>query len=279
MKRMQGLWSFAWILLIPVGYVLMMALLQHKLIYHPRPYHPHEYAQLVGSEYQEVRYRTSEGEQVAFYRPPVSGAEIPEFLWVFFSGNASLALNWAWLVQQVEAPGVGFLLIDYPGYGRCEGTASPETILESSEQALQETWTMLGVAGNGDTPELSVFGHSLGAATGLQFAVRHPVRKVVLISAFTSMEDMAALALGRWLTPLLRHRFDNRARLRELLHRAPAPEIDLFHGAEDKTVPVSMGRELAALDPEKIRYAEIPRSTHNSIIEDAHFAILMTLNP
>ena len=257
----------------------MLGLLQHKLIYHPRPYDSNEYTHLVDSEFEEIRYHTSEGEQVAFYRPPTSGTQTPEFLWVFFSGNASLALNWTWLIQQVEASEVGFLLIDYPGYGRCEGAASPQTILESSEQALQETWTMLGVAGNGETPGLGVFGHSLGTAAGLQFAVRHPVRKVMLISPFTSMEDMAALVVGRWGTPFLRHNFDNRARLRELLKRDPAPEIHLFHGTEDETVPVSMGRELAGFDPQKIRYTELSNSTHNSVLDDARSAILKSLNP
>ena len=277
--QMRRLWSFAWILLLPIGYVLMLALLQHKLIYHPRPYDSYEYAQLVGSEFEEIRYRTSEGEQVAFYRPPTAGAKTPEFLWVFFSGNASLALNWAWLIQQAEAPGVGFLLIDYPGYGQCEGTASPKTILESAEQGLQETWALLGVSGNTGTPALGVFGHSLGAATGLQFAVRYPLRKVVLIAPFTSMEDMAALVVGRWGTPFLRHNFDNRARLQELLKRDPAPEIHLFHGTADETVPVSMGRELAGFDLQKISYSELPKSTHNSILDDAHSAILTALKP
>ena len=274
---MRGLWSFAWTLLLPVGYVLMLALFQHKLIYHPRPYDSHEYTHLVGSEFQAIPFRTSQGEQVAFYRSPLPEGTPPEFLWVFFSGNASLALNWTWLLQQAEAPGVGFLLIDYPGYGRCEGTASPETILESAEQALLETRKLLGVSGEADTPPLGVFGHSLGAAAGLQFAVRHPVQKVVLVSPFTSMEDMAAQVVGRWATPFLRHNFDNRERMRELLQHDPTPAIVIFHGAEDETVPVSMGRELAALGSDKVHYTELPHSTHNSIIEEIRPSLLALL--
>ena len=63
---------------------------------------------------------------------PPPGNDSVQRVWVLFGGNAGLALDWLGLLTQVNSPGVGFLLIDYPGYGACEGSASPETIRSST---------------------------------------------------------------------------------------------------------------------------------------------------
>ena len=246
---------------------------QHKMIYHPRPYRPQEYPHFVRAEFQEIVYDTSQGKQVAFYKPSLARG-VPKFLWIFFHGNASLALDWAPFIDQIKEPETGFLLIDYPGYGRSEGKASPETILETSELALRETLAALKIK---DPPPLGVFGFSLGGASGLQFSVRHPVKKIVLISIFTSMKELAVYWVGDWMASFLHHDFDNRKHLQELLSKDPAPEIYMFHGAKDETVPVEMSRELRELDPKKIKYRELPESSHNSIIIDAYAEILNTL--
>ncbi|GIR89976.1 MAG: hypothetical protein CM15mP88_3450 [Pseudomonadota bacterium] len=72
-----------------------------------------------------------------------------------------------WLVEQSAGSDLGFLLIDYPGFGECEGSASPESILASSKAAW-EHWQELYA--NQRTPQIGILGHSLGAAAALQLA-------------------------------------------------------------------------------------------------------------
>ena len=187
-------------------------------------------------------------------------------LWLLFGGNAALALDWMWLIEKASIPGVGFLLIDYPGFGKCEGSASPESILVSSQMAL-DRW--LEDHSDDVKPQLGIMGHSLGTGAGLQLAEKNVVSKVVLLSPFTSFADMVRKMFGSWLVPLLLHRFENKGPIENLLQLGFPPEIIIIHGTQDEVIPVDMGRELAALDKQRIEYIELSNSSHNTIIQDA----------
>ena len=111
--------------------------LQGYLIYHPRPYTPVVLAALP-PHLVEIAYDTAQGSQVAFYLPPHdSPTHAPEALWVLFHGNASLALDWLVHLPRGLKTQKGFLLIDYPGYGKCTGRSSRDAIIASFEAALQ----------------------------------------------------------------------------------------------------------------------------------------------
>ena len=240
-----------WLVVILTG-ILMLALLQHRMIYHPRSYGLIYQPYLNGS-LQRISYQTPEGSQTAFYQPPSEGNP-PKAIWILFGGNAALALDWMWLVEQSAGSDLGFLLIDYPGFGECEGSASPESILASSKAAWAH-WQELYA--NQQTPQIGILGHSLGAAAALQLAETISVERVVLLSPFTSVADMVKKMFGSWLIPLLQHRFENRGPLMQLLKRDPPPSITIIHGTRDEVIPVEMGRELAALNPEQIHYHEL----------------------
>src|SRR4029453_13916521 len=92
--------------------------LQGFLIYHPRPYAPVVLAALP-PHLVEIAYDTAQGPQVAFYLPPYHRPKHPpEALWVLFHGNGSLALEWLENLHLDLKTHTGFLLIDYPGYGK-----------------------------------------------------------------------------------------------------------------------------------------------------------------
>jgi len=165
---------------------------------------------------------------------------------------------------------VGYLLIDYPGYGKCKGTPSDVAILESTEAAFRRLAQHLKTEPADLERDLNVMGHSLGAAAALQFAVRHPIRRAVIISPFTSLVAMARSVVHWPLCYLVRDRFDNHARLAELLARPNPPAVAIFHGDADQIVPVRMGRELSKSFPQ-ITYREVHNGDHNfilSLIED-----------
>jgi pimeloyl-ACP methyl ester carboxylesterase len=196
---------------------------------------------------------------------------------VAFAGNGSLALDWVNFLDPPENTGDGFLLIEYPGYGASEGTPSPESIEGSAEGAFQALAKSLKVEPAVLEGNLDLICQSIGCATGLNFAVHHPIKRIILIAPFTSLRDMARRMVGWPLCWLLRHNFDNRARLRELAARLNPPQVTILHGDADNTVPFAMGRELARMFPGMIRFEVTHGAGHNSILTIGQSQILAAM--
>jgi len=258
-------WLFAPLLL--VGLVSLVVLFQDRFIYFPARYSTAQLQEARTAGVQEVRFRTSQGNQTAFFWRNEDSDTAPQNIWLFFGGNGDVALTWMGLVRAFPARSTGYLLIDYPGYGICEGRPNPRTILENSERALQTLLENRGWKIGADS--LRVLGHSIGGAAALQFAVRNAVRKILLVSTFTTMDDMVRTQIHIPLGRLLRHRFDNVASLKAILSQNAVPEICIFHGQSDEIIPLKMGQALAQLDPSRIKFSEIPGSGHNEIIQMA----------
>ena len=114
---------------------------------------------------------------------------------------------------------------------------------------------------------------SIGCGTGLNFAVKHPADRIILAAPFTSLRDMARRTVGWPLCWLLMHNYDNRARLADLSARGHPPRIDIFHGDDDQTVPISMGRELASKYPAMSTFHAVPGAGHNTVLANARSEI------
>ncbi len=239
---------------------------QDKVIYLKRSYDIEPKAVLVldirpGWKSQVLDFQTSQGRQRAVYL----GREKPQKLWMMFGGNGALALDWLDVIMRVSSEeSVGFLLVDYPGYGWCEGNPNPETIQENVDAAL------IALAGGWEMPvdelkgSLSCLGHSLGAAVALEAAARMEVHEVVVVSSFTSMQAMAEKLVGNPTAYLLRHRFDNVKSL-QCLQKIEGAKVLMFHGNSDGMIPVSMSQELEKEFDDIVEYHEVEGAGHNDI--------------
>lgn len=248
-----------------VALAFLAVLFQHRYIYFPLRYTTTQLQEARRAVVEEIRFQTSQGNQAAFFWRNEDLNVAPKNIWLLFGGNGDLALTWMSLIRTFPNSDAGYLLIDYPGYGICEGKPNPRTILENSQRALQtllekKAWKL-------GTEKLCVLGHSLGGAAALQFATKNHVRKIILVSTFTTMDDMVRRQIHIRLGPLLRHQFDNVAFLKEILLQNEIPEICIFHGEADDVVPSKMGRSLAQLDPKQIKFFEIPGASHNDMFQ------------
>jgi uncharacterized protein len=247
--------------------VSFLARLQGRFIYFPRRYEPDDLEQAQDVGIEEVRFRTSQGNQTAFLcRKSGPGGE-KRNIWLVFGGNGTVALDWVSLVADAADPCAAFLLVDYPGYGICDGIPTPRSILENAEGALEAL--VAKKQGEFRAEALCVFGHSLGGAAALQFAARYRVQKIIAISTFTTMDAMVRATIRISLGQLLQHRFDNVNSLKAILSSKQVPSILIFHGEKDEIIPLKMGRALAQLDPTRIRFVPVPGAHHNDVIEKA----------
>jgi pimeloyl-ACP methyl ester carboxylesterase len=225
----------------------------------------------------ELTYHSRAGRQTAFYIPPKERPECPpEPLVIMYPGYLSRALDWLETVDHASDPKAGFLLVDYPGRGKCEGMLRPKHLPDSSFGAVEALALHLDVKQDNLTKHLRLLGHSLGCGAALQFAPHVDVERVVLIAPFTTLHRILFRKYGplAWLIP---DRMDNQKRLKELSERSPRPTVVIIHGSSDETVPVKMGRDLAELFPGWIVYHEIEGADHVGILKTSEALILEVL--
>src|SRR5207253_1899230 len=113
---------------------------------------------------EEISYTLPFGKQTAFYVPARNNGQLPARLWIAFCGNGSLALDWTTILAGYPNSNDAFLLVDYPGYGKCQGYASIASMRVSSDAALNTLAKRLGFSGEELESRLCTIGHSLGSA-------------------------------------------------------------------------------------------------------------------
>jgi pimeloyl-ACP methyl ester carboxylesterase len=242
------------------------------MIYHPRPYDS-SYASSLPPNGVALNYSLPFGKQTAYYIPAADA--VPKRLWLAFCGNGSLALDWTNILRGYPRNGDAFLLIDYPGYGRNAGYATLESTRSSIEAALHTLADRLHF--DEKQIPLCLIGHSLGAAVACDFAMHHPVQRLVTIAPFTTLREEAACVVGGPLSHLLIENYDNRAAFAKILKENPAVRIAVFHGTDDEVIPVRMGRELSREFPE-VEFFPIAGGDHVSVLEMGREQIIAWMN-
>jgi pimeloyl-ACP methyl ester carboxylesterase len=176
---------------------------------------------------------------------------------VHFHGNGEDLSDQTTLVEAFAERGLGVYAVEYPGYGLLRDEAlSERAVYASAEAALRHLRDELGVA-----PDRTVLqGQSLGTGVAAEMALRGHAARLVLISPFTSMTDMAKQVFP-WLPvrQLVRDRYDTAAK---------APLLTLptlvIHGSDDEVIPAFMGRRIAKRLPHA-RLVSISGGRHNDL--------------
>jgi pimeloyl-ACP methyl ester carboxylesterase len=168
--------------------------------------------------------------------PPPGAAVVAHF-----HGNGEDLADAGPVIDLLRSIGVGVLAVEYPGYGlsRADGPPSEESCYRAAAAALAYLRSTLHPG------PLILQGQSLGTGVAVEMASRGLGDRLILISPFTSMADVAAVHFP-WLPArlLVRHGFANAA-------KAPliGMPVLLVHGDADEIVPASMSEELVRRFP------------------------------
>ena len=254
------------ICLLAVGLAAVLLGCQSRLIYFPRSYQDRELEGFRKRNGRRLDFTTGEGRQAAWLIPPES-QKPAERLWIVCGGNAARALDMEDFCRSLPFHDDAFLLVDYPGYGECQGSPRPSRIRDSLKTVIPLAAQQLHIEVADIPARTCVFGHSLGCAAVLIAAEEFRLRRAVLCSPFTSTMDMAAVVLKAPLGFLIWHRFDNRAGLAALQRAGGRAWI--FHGGDDSIVPPQMSRTLAEEFSSTVTHEEVPAAGHNDIVSRA----------
>ena len=230
------------------GYCGLLFLLQRSLVFPgtsirerssgSSEYPQHEVIWLSTSFGQvESWYFQAEGVYGSSGDPSAGPHPVPAVL--IAHGNAELIDDLALPFLRFTELGFAVFLVEYPGYGRSQGSPSQATVTET----LVAAYDVLADRPEVDRGRIIALGRSLGGAAVCALAAERPLRSLVLLSTFTSLRAMAR----RFFVPgfLARDPFDNLRVLQSYQH-----PVLVVHGTEDGLIPHAHGERLAAAAPD-----------------------------
>ena len=219
------------VLLLYLGAMAALYLVQRKFIF-PGAGGPAIGAPAAGGVYRSVTVEVPDGGTVQIWRSDAAAKGEPVF--VFFHGNGSTLEDFAELGAQFHAQGWGVVLTSYRGYSGNPGAPSETGLMEDAR-------AILAAIGDPGGP-LILWGHSLGSGVAARMAAEGRGAGLVLEAPYTSIADRAAQLYPIFPARLLiKDPFDTMSLLPEI--KVP---VLLFHSADDRTIPIEMGRTLAA---------------------------------
>jgi pimeloyl-ACP methyl ester carboxylesterase len=177
---------------------------------------------------------TEYGKIETWFMPPRQGEdEGPYPVVIFGHGNAELIDFWPEYLNNFTRLGTGVLLVEYPGYGRSEGSPSQKAITGVFTAAYDN----LISRGDVDSSRIILFGRSIGGGAVCALAAVRPSAALILMSTFRSVRSLAS----KYLLPgfFVRDSFDNLS-----VVKTYAGPICIIHGVDDKLIPYAHGDAL-----------------------------------
>jgi pimeloyl-ACP methyl ester carboxylesterase len=238
-----AVWSF----LLYGLYCGLLFIIQRQIIF-PRGMIPQPPAvDLESLGVQSHPLQTSFGRVETWFMPPAEGTRAGRSPAVIFGhGNGELIDFWPEALKRFTEFGVALMLVEYPGYGRSEGSPSRSSIAETFVKAYDRLVSLEGI----DSSRIVLFGRSLGGGAVCDLAKERPSAALILMSTFKSVRSFAA----RYLAPafLIRDPFDNWT----VVRRYAGPVL-VIHGRSDEIIPLEHGQALhsAAQDGKMIIYS------------------------
>lgn len=225
-----------WGLIFYLSYCGLLFLFQRRIIFPkdlaiPSP----QVAQRI-SGLEKIWLEMSFGKVESWFIPSTHEDKSPVL--IFAHGNAELIDHWPEVLMPFTNMGFAVYLVEYPGYGRSEGSPSQKNILETFVAAYDHIIGRTNIDGEG----VVFFGRSLGGGAVCALANKRKPSAIILMSTFTAISDMAK----KFGVPgiFLRDPFDNLATVK--LFDGP---LLVIHGKNDEVVPYSHGMKLSETAP------------------------------
>jgi len=214
---------------------------QRQQIYFPTPASEAPAAQAIWLE--------SQGERIKVWVVPRPGSRAL----LYFGGNAE---DVAGSVERFADafPDRSLYFVNYRGYGGSSGRPSEAGLVADALAVFDHVQR--------EHPEVAVVGRSLGSGVAVQLAAERPVERMVLVTAFDSLANVAR-EYFRWLPVglLMRDRYESAPRAPQV----SAPVLVVIAG-EDEIIPRKRSEALAAaFAPGQARVVVVPSVGHNTL--------------
>lgn len=229
--------------------------MQRKILYKPDRYDQVQ-ARLF-DQVDVIPYKIDAGEQWAYGYPRSQkrGANVKKNLWIALWGRDAMALDslfsdsaWYELFNRLSAD-TDFLLVDYPGFGQNAGFPAERANRDAVIKAYF-AWRKYHNLAEDDAVRVFILAHSMGTGVAVDVARSlSEINGVVLMSPFVSIFQMSKVILGSWMAwtvrPFLLDRYPTADRLHLLHTKFPDLPVAIFHGVDDRVIPVTHSQQIA----------------------------------
>ncbi len=227
----------------------------------------------LGLSYQDIWFKNSEGNQLHGWLLSPSGEKKGTL--IFLHGNAENITSHVLSVHWLPQYGYEVFLFDYRGYGKSEGKASIEGLVDDSESALRY------LNSRQDVGDIVLMGQSLGGTIALKVAAKAEnqsrLKALVLESAFSDFRGIVREKLDSlWLTWPLQYPLSwlvssHYSPIEEAKSISDLPML-FIHGEEDPIVPVHHGDALyAAAGSSKKSFWRVPGAGHIGVLRNEEY--------
>jgi len=192
---------------IAIALPLVIYLLQDRLMFFPQPLSPARRSEVAARfpAVDSINLRAADGTRVHAWQVRAA-SDAP--LVLYFGGNAEEVSGMLEAIgdpQRGATPGVGWLLLDYRGYGASEGAPSEATLTADARMLYDHARALAGPSGR-----IFAFGRSLGSGVAVALAARRALDGIVLVTPFDSAVAVAERYYPflpvRW---MMKHRFES----------------------------------------------------------------------
>lgn len=231
----------------------MLLALENRFVFHPSSYWEPPPPEL---NVKDVELTSADGTRIhAWWSAPDDWKPAQGALLYCYGNGGNLSNRGDRIRRWRNVMGMAVLIFDYPGYGRSDGKPTEAGCYAAGDAAYDWLIGEKKIPGE----RIVLYGDSLGGGVATELATRRPHRALVLVSAFSSLPDMAQKQFpwlpARW---LIRNRFDN-------LRKIPSCHRPVFiaHGTADRLVPFTQAeRNFAAANKPK-RFFPMTGLDHN----------------
>lgn len=210
-----------------------------------------------------IDYQASDGQPLVGLLIRAQAPQAPTL--VYFHGNAESAVRNLDLGLALRKRGCHVFLAEFRGFGGVGGEPTEAGLLLDGEAALASVERELGTSAS----QVVLCGRSLGSGVASGLAGRGRGRRVILLSPYTSITDVASRMAPRplaWLA--VRDPLDSRSALTQR-----SVPLLVFHGDRDGVVPYPLGKELAAAAGGEL--VTLPGVGHNDLLSPPHGSAIL----
>ena len=172
---------------------------------------------------------------------------------VYFGGNAEdVSANLPTFASAI--PDHSLYLVNYRGYGGSTGTPSESALVADAFAVYDHLHARY--------PDISVMGRSLGTGVAVQLAAAREVRRLVLVTPYDSLANVAGAHFPMFpVAFLMRDRYDSASHARAV----GAPVLAVI-ASDDEIIPRANSEALVNSFPRsQVRVTLLEGATHNSI--------------